>query len=467
MNSIKVILLILAQLTVSLANKRTNRTASPMPLVARDEFNVTETPLLSANGITSLDQQHLSIDQIHPTNSDHSKRPTALRQVLLRINFDDCCPSFKNLTQMQEIHDEQKRLHGKSRSLLKPIELLNELRYAFANITYLSIDGQSGDNELERYYKFYDDIQFYLKLLKVSHDFLKEPQQQQQPRSSSSDSSSLLSTSEDHDFRRHFKRDLKTIEFRAIQDPILSSFLNELLIHEHQNTTKLNPNFELYEDFIKYTQFGHYYARNISTIRETIQVFDRICSHLERLSFPSNLTRPSKQYEMIRTLSRELFLIRSELFKHVSLRILKNRPDVKRVLARLDELIRFKPYIRMLGDEFGAGAPYFSGNVRKLSHLLDLYTRNSLTQLSFYDQLAELPEDFILLGSTIAHEYETKEVPQYSRFDSDYFSWHYSGGRHDLDSSSSMNDNNKRNASSSQLNDARQSNQSLLSKLFS
>lgn len=197
-------------------------------------------------------------------------------------------------------------------------------------------------------------------------------------------------------------------------------------------------------------------------IRESVLVFDQICLSLSKLSFPSNLTRPSKQYEIMRRMSYELFLIRHELLDQISARVLNNHPDVQHMMARLDHLAQTRLEIRMLGDEFSPNPPYFSSYVKQLTHLLDLYTSNSLTQLSFYDQLSRLPEQFIILGSAIAHEYETREVPQYSRFDSDYFSWPYTGRRYALNSPEGDN-----NATNSKSADARQSNMSFFGKLFS
>lgn len=427
-----------------------------IPQQPLDEFNSTENPLYSAK--LANDPHFLN-----------SKSTLSLKKFLLRYQYEHCCPPWQNLSANQEIIEElKKRSTSKSAKItLQDSDLINELKKSFFNITYLSIDGQFGDNEREKYYNFYDDVNYYLRLIKVAHNRLAELDNLGDDLVTLK-APGVASSSSDLDSRRALRRFLRTVEFRASQDPILSSFMRELLLNATENhiteetPVRWNPKFEFYEDFIRYTLFGQNYARNISIIRESILVFDQICSHLISFNFPNNFTRPSKQYEMVRRMSYELYLIRDELTQQVSIRIRSNREDLKRIFSKLEDIVESRPYIRMLGDEFSSNPPYFSSHVRQLTQLLDLYLSNSLTQVSFYDQLAELPEEFIILGSSIAHNYENKEVPQYSQFDTDYFNWPSSTHNH-----LNKDAENSRNISkSSEQIDPRQSNLSLLTRLF-
>lgn len=441
----------------------------------RDEFNTSSTFKRSLFGSSKPAQevgaqQHLS----------------SLKLTLLRINYTDCCPSWSNLTQNQEIHDELKRKHKAKHNqpaTLKLADLLDELQRTFDNITNLSIDGQSGPNEAEKYYQFYDDVEYYLKLIKISHSLLSfTPLKDKNDSHTKSKPNKHLEYQQElnlklnSDFKeRTFRRQLKTIEFKVARDPILSNFLRELMLTSHEsqqqmttNKTELNESFRYYENFIRFTKFGQYYARNISLARELSQEFNQICDHLMRLEFPSNLTRPSKQYEMIRRMSYELFYIKNELLNKISSNVLNNHQDVREILTRLDQFIQLRPEIRMLGDEFSQDAVGFSSNVRQLTNLLDLYLNNNLTEVSFYDQLSGMPEEFILLGSSIAREYEIRERPQFSRFDGDYFNWQQMSsnqGRYGL-SGKANDQTNSSSSSSPSAADARHSSQSIFSKLF-
>ena len=514
------------------AGAATSRSTTGLQL-ARDEFNTTEDPFKRSKFAISVKSSGGSA----AAAASSTKEVFALfKKVLLRYDLDECCPSWTNLTQNADILEEQKRLLGKNsgkQSTLKASELLNEIKQVYVNITYLSIDGQQGDNELEKYYKFYDDVHYYLRLMIVAQNYLTELEQRIAAadvaataavanRSASSVVSDIdraindLKTKhklqqEDIDFKRYFTRQIRSISFRVSQDPILSSFIQELLLSssdsegaqlltpsarlddannqqkqqlEEKNSTQskldnhsgrdkfvLNENFESYETFIRYTNFGQYYASNISMVRESVQVFDLICSHLNQVNFLSNLTRPSKQYEIIRRMSYELFKIRHDLLDNISLRVLSQNQDVKRIFNKLNDLIVTQPHIRMLGDEFSTDDLLgFSDNVRRLTHLLDLYTANNMTHLSFYNQLSELPEDFIMLGVAVAREYEIRELPQYKRFNSDLYNWeqyqnnlsdHQEQLRRQKEQSHEAND-----TQSAPTDSARQSNRPFLSKLF-
>lgn len=411
-------------------------TTSWLPLVPRDEFNITESP-------------HVAKRLAEDIKASTDVPLQSLKRLLLRQTYNDCCLAWKNLTENHEVQEEWARRNGKKKgTTMKASDLLNELKRTFYNITYLSIDGQSGNNEREQYYNFYDAVQYYLRLMKVAHDYL--------------DASNVGKPAQEIDFDKVFRRQLRSIEFRITRDPTLASFMRELKLETtgtNSSALLMNPNFEFYEDFIRYTEFGQYYAKNISMIRESVLVFDQICSHLTSTSFPSNFTRPSKQYEMIRRMSYELYFIQKELNDQINPRVIGNRADLRRIFGKLDELAQERPDIRMLGDEFSSNPPYFSSNVRKLTHMLNQYLTNNLTQVSFYDQLAVLPEDFIVLGSSIAHHYENTEIPQYSRFDQDYFNWQTTT----YQSNSNSNNHN----STSDPTDARRSNLSIFTRLFS
>lgn len=270
--------------------------------------------------------------------------------------------------------------------------LINEIRACFINITFLSIDGQAGESEREKYYKFYDSIEHYLKLLKVSPNFSS---------SSSLNSNSILQTAD-----LTFKRTLKTIEFELGSDPFISSFFMEFF---HPNGTR-NGKFDYYEDFINFTDFGRNYAKNVTFIRNSVAKFDKVASHLLAINFTSQLTRPSAKFQNIRRLSRELYSIKHDLEMSVPDRVLANRQDVARIFTKLDQLSRKHPYIRLLGDQADE-------NAMKLNELLDNYLDNNLTEWSFYDELSKLPDDYIRLGGVIAREFETREIPVLSRFD--------------------------------------------------
>jgi len=366
---------------------------------------------------------------------------SSLKRTLLQCEYNDCCPPWKNLTQDEGIQDELRKIYGVKKVALKVGDLLNELTRISLNITYLSIDGQLGSEEREKYYNFFDGVQYYLRLLKVAHEL----------KDGTADGRRYF---EDSETRRTLDRQLKSVEFRAAQDPTLSSFIKELLDQDG----KVNENFTLYEDFLRFTQFGQSYASNVSFVRESVLVFEQICLHLSSASLQNNFTRPSKQYEIIRRMSYELYLIRNELVQQVSSRVLANRQDVRRALTKLDKLEDSRPYIRMLGDEFSSNPPFFGIHVRRLTRLLDSYLANGLTQVSFYHQLSELPEDFVILGARIAHDYESKELPRYSRFDSDYYSWQTSNHR--------VSTTAKTNKSALVSTEPRLSNKSILSRLF-
>lgn len=338
-----------ALLQVNSENSSSSLPADPLNLwtlqVAKDEFNSTESPQVAPN-ITLI--ENIPVDRW-----THS---TALKQVLLRFNYHDCCPSFSNLTQNQEIQDELKRKFGRRHSILKSEDLINELKKVFVNVTYMSIDGQVGDSEREKYYNFYDNVQYYLRLLKVAYNYITS-------RFSTTDSSTVVSIQES-DYFRTFERQLKGIEFKTNQDPTISSFIAELTQGSPDNS--FNANFELYENFIKNTQFGQNYARNISFIRDSVLTFDQICSQLTSTNFSSNTTKPSIQYETIRQLSSELFRIKSELMKRINSRIRNNRKDVKRIFAKLDEIVETKPYIRMMGDNSSSSTPFLNSYIKRL-----------------------------------------------------------------------------------------------------
>lgn len=270
-------------------------------------------------------------------------------------------------------------------------DLLANLKGTFVNMTYKSIDGQQGDDEREKYYKFIDCVHQYL-------NFSKEAKNNTNTTGPA------------------FKRHIKTMDFKTAHDPLLSSFMSEFLLDDGRT----NPNFEYYEDFLRSTNFGQYYAKNITLIRESVARFDRVYNQLLSINFSSSLTRPSSKYRTIRNLSHELYSIKNDLKQNISTRILANRQDIERMFRKLDNLTKTHPYIHMLGDEYSDDPPKFGMDVSRLTQLLDRYLGNNMTQWFFYDRLAELPEDFIRLGSTIAYQFESTEIPQYTRFDSDF-----------------------------------------------
>lgn len=374
----------------------------PTVQLYRDEFNTTE---------SAVEAQKNSIPKMNTLSDVERKfRWTSVKQTLLKIPLNQCCPSWKNLPTIPDIKEDLRKKFGKTNNIISAQDLLEEIQQTFANITYFCIDGQPGSNEAEKYYAFSEGVEYYLRLVNLAENYLGE------------------SSDESDNFKVIMKRKLSSIETRVSQEPILSSFISELKQNNFQKgdkaqSTGTNVNFELYEDFIRNTKFGQYYAKNVSMIRESVMVFNQICSHLSDTKFPGNFTRPSKQYEIIRRMSFELHLIKMELIQQINPRILYNREGVKRCFAKLNELYKTKPYIRMLGDQFNSIPLYYSGHVRRLTEILDLYLTDSLTKVSFYNQLSDLPEDFIKLGSSIADDYERREVPLFSKFNPDYYNW--------------------------------------------
>lgn len=374
----------------------------PTVQLYRDEFNSTE---------SALEAQKNSIPKINTLSDVERKfRWISVKQTLLKIPLNQCCPTWKNLPTIPDIKEDLRKKFGKINNIISAQDLLEEIQQTFVNITYSCIDGQPGSNEAEKYYSFYEGVQYYLRLVSLAKNYLSE------------------SSDETDNFKVMMKRKLSSIETRVSHEPILSSFISELKVDNFKGANKAessgtNSNFELYEDFIRDTKFGQFYAKNISMIRESVMVFNQICSHLLDTKFPGNFTRPSKQYEIIRRMSFELHLIKTELLQQINPRILHNHEDVKRSFAKLNELYKIKPYIRMLGDQFNSTPLYYSSHVRRLTELLDLYLTDSLTKVSFYNQLSDLPEDFIKLGSSIANDYEKREVPLFSKFNPDYYNW--------------------------------------------
>lgn len=459
--------------------------------LSRDEFNSTESPLLKHQQPPVEGSNYFE---------PHWRLTNVLKKVLLRFNLGQCCPPWINLTQQSnEIQDEQRRLSGKNynkQTPLKSQELLRELKFVFVNITYLSIDGQVGETTWEKYYNFYDDVQYYLRLMMLADNLLLDFESHE--TSSQTSFTSTISPVDlmtkqyfkfhnEIDFMRQFKRQLASIRFKIARDPIISSFLNEYLQSktvtinvnrpnvnlEEDTFINVNVNFDLYETFISRTEFGRSYSKNISMIRECVQVFDMICSHLAVINFPSNLTRPSKQYDMIRKMSLELYRIRHELLENINLRILNQHKEIKRIFNKLNDLVAERPEIRLLGDEFDTNnivehdsldiLTSFSQNVKLLAHLLDHYTTNNMTQQSFYNQLSGLPEDFILLGLAISHEYETREMPQYNRY---LYQLDSNDKLYQVHEQSGSNLTQQNDNSTSRVDTARQGNQPFLSKLF-
>lgn len=459
----------------------------------RDEFNTTESILYHSTNNDNLNNNNILI-----ANKQKNHFERLLKKTLMRFELDNCCPSWTNLSraiskQLLEIEQStsapkpttsgassfyglgrssssslsssstlQQQRHSnsnkselgqdKNNDTLKLDDLFGVLSKAFYNISQLSIDGQVGQNEAEKYYKFYDNVQYYLRLLKVSQNYLDNDESKQtMNRQSDGTLNSTLNPDEGEFFelldqRLAFRRQLEGIKFKLSNDPIITSFIEELNKSttrpeingtESNNKSKqlhnnnYNNNFELYESFLKNTIFGQHYARNISMVRDSVRVFDQICMHLARLTFPSNFTKPSKQYGMIHKMSQRLFQIKHDLKHQINPRILSNRHDTRMLFRHLDELIENRPEIRMLGDEFSTGGSggdgeteqeiLYSRNVKRLTNALDRYTTNNMTQLSFYNELAELPEEFILFGSLIAREYEQRELSQYNKFDFKHF----------------------------------------------
>lgn len=379
-----------------------------IPRRPKDEFNITESSELAKDLIEQ---------------SSNIRHLETLKHILLRLSYQSCCPSWSKLVHNEEIQEELKSRVSKlnKSQSLKTRDLLNEVRATFVNVTYMSIDGQSGENEREKYYKFIDSIQYYLRLLKVADGVIADSQ------NVSRLSNATLNAAQDTSVRA-FKRQLKSIQYKISQDPLLSSFMKELF----RPNGRMNSNFDYYEDFLRFTTFGQLYAKNISMIRESVDKFDRICGRLLSINFTSTLTRPSIKYNTIRKLSLELYSIRNQMERKIAPRVLSNRQDVARIFKKLDTFSKTHSYIRMLGDEFNDDPSHFSDDVSQLAHLLDQYMNNNMTEWVFYDKLAELPEDFIRLGSTIAHEFETREIPAFSRFDSNTL-----GGRSSTHRSSS------------------------------
>jgi len=412
----------------------------------RDEFNTSETISNIPKAVWIQGDQRRSTTDMAP-----------LRHILMQFDLEKCCPSWqvlrKEMDQVFRLRFErdqslrEKQSTGsfytlgrskkdnlderqtKSEHTLEPSDLLNELSGTVFNITQLSIDGQLGQTEAEKYYKFLDNVQYYLRLLKVAQSYLDERENLNNTakfdKNTSVDAkeinqvslSILTSDYETFNYRLSFRRRFEGLKFKVAKDPMLSSFIKELTSN---GSRKGRHNFDLYESFIKRTNFGHQYAKNISMIRESVRLFDHISQQLSKLNFPSNLTKPSKQYEMLHRMARRLFKLRHDLTHQINVKILGNRVDTRRLFERLDELIDVRPEIKILGDEFGdenEEEKFFSQNVRRLNTILHRYTTNNMTRLTFYNCLSELPEEFIVLGMQIAREYEYREVPQSNQLD--------------------------------------------------
>lgn len=444
--------------------------------------------------------------------ANNNKPLNSLRTILMRHSYGDCCPHWQELVKSPEVATEIRTLHGRSWTNRMVVgDLLIQLRSVFVNITYLSIEGQSGSNEWERYYNFYDAVQYYLRLMRVADDYLE---------SLNKTTSGVLDPSgkTEDEFRadQRLARYVKSIHYKIEHDPTMSSFMAELFEtpfsnrtnlsnnsnsadnstqpnaepneplggrekeaeqavgeEEDKNFVHLNSKFEFYEDFIGATRFGRYYASNISMIREYVEVFDRVLDHVTRLKLTSNYTRPSLQYMMLRRLSYELFHLKHELDEKISPRIMQNRADLREMVRKLNELVVQRHEVKLLGDEFdtSGGEPNFSTCVRQLTSLLDRYTTNNLTQRSFYEKLSELPEEFIILGASIGRDYEAKEVPMYEHYDKDLFGWNYASRSrfnlgHDFGQSGADHHNSSPQNTSLNSTDARNSNLSLLARLF-
>lgn len=493
-------------------------TLAPHLIIADDRPKIVR-PTKALLGIshTQVPRDELDLNSTdYDTKVNTNKRLESIRSVLMRYSYGDCCPKWQELIKSQEVASEIRKVYGRSWTNKVVVgDLLIQLRSVFVNITYLSIEGQRGSSEWERYYNFYDSVQYYLRLMRVADDYLE---------GLNKTASGILdpSSKKEDEFKEDQKlaRYVKSIHYKVEHDPTMSSFMAELFEtpfsnrtsssspttnatnHSVNNSTEqglnsiatelneeekeeeidknfvhLNPKFEFYEDFIGSTRFGRSYASNISMIREYVVVFDRILDHVTKLKLSSNYTRPSLQYMMLKRMSYELFHMKHELNEKISPRIMQNRRDLRNVLQRLDRLVELRPEIKMLGDEFGEDdsgniEPGFGTCVRQLTNLLDLYTTNNLTQLSFYEKLVQLPENFILLGAKIARDYETKEVPMYEHYENEFFGWHYATKdevnlSNDFTGASSEQQNtNSQNSTSSPI-DARNSNLSLLTRLFS
>lgn len=467
--------------------------AEPEAQVARDEFNIAQDRLLSLRLLSSaasssanqLDAQQLV------KGKQQQQHLNSLATILLGYSLSDCCPSWSVLLQDQNIQDELRQINRvapKGKIQLKPADLLEELRQTFVNITELSIDGQPGDWEGEKYYKFYDLVQYYLRLVKLANNYLDEQANRNVTITTVpvTVKKSMPTDSDQSQQDRLFRRQLKTIASKLKRDPLASSFISELLetgktsdtsdnntisdigsidatIVNSDSSVRVNPNFEYYEDFLSSTQFGHNYANNISLIRESVLVFDQICQHLNQINLQSNFTRPSKKYYIIRKLAYQVYQIRNRLLKQVSFAILRNRQDIRRIFDKLESITTSRPYIRLLGDQFSQSPPGFATDVGQLTSLLDHYLANNMTQVTFYDRLSELPEEFTILGLTLAHDYETKEVPKLTRFDSSYYNRQNLAFSREL---SGLKSANNSDTSGALVVEARNSNLSLLSKLF-
>lgn len=291
-----------------------------------------------------------------------------LKSTLLPISLADCCPDWQTLA---------------SNGLFKKSDVMSELKQAAYNVTDKFIDGQPGESERVRYYHFYDEMQYLIRLIRVA-------------RANSSRNA----------------RKMSGVIFDLQRDALLSSFVKELCnttVDAMFNINQTNSDFDLYEDFILRTQFGRQYAANLSLIQESVLVFNQIYDHLAHFDYPNNLTRPSKQYQIIRRLATELYFIKDHITRNISPKTIQNRQDVQQVFGKLEELVAMRPYIRMLGDDFNVETKF-------LNNILEAYLTNNLTQYSFYTKLSELPQDYITLGASIAHHYEDHEVPNYNNF---------------------------------------------------
>lgn len=160
-------------------------------------------------------------------------------------------------------------------------------------------------------------------------------------------------------------------------------------------------------------------------IIEKTAIFDHLCEQLTQLAFPSNLTRPSRQYDTVSRLSKSIFKIRHELSSQISVGIFRNRPETQHILSKIEEICKDRPYVRMLGDEYDTRFDVDetrAQHVRQLNTLLSSYMNNSLSANSYYDQLSKLPDDFIVLGLNLARDYETREVLMQNGFERHYAS---------------------------------------------
>lgn len=393
----------------------------------KDEFNYTLIPSHEALALST----NVSSNQIGFINEDNEfktllkpqfEQPLeSLRNILLAQPARNCCKLI-NVTSDVFVQEELKRKFGRYHKTLTAKDFLQELNSVLSNLTIASIDGQPANDPAEKYYKFYDNLHYFLRLLRLAKD----------PLESTANSQSVDFFPNKQTFRS-YRRKLRALEFKFSKDPLLSSFLSELKTVPNVNPTQVlnqtnslletntfgdefNKNFEFFEDFLRHTKFGDYYTRNVTLIRDIVARFDKIYAHFELKDVSANLTRPSRQYKVLREMSRDLFKLKDELLRKCQIRILANNDNVARILTNLNQLVRSQPYVRMLGDEFSLSGE-FGSNVRILTKLLDAYLNNKMTQLDFYMQLADLPQQFIELGAQIAFEFESKELASY-RFNS-------------------------------------------------